>query len=441
MKPTATTDFAGRLTRGAALAALILIVPACSRPAESSYKSATGDADAKTVLIRCVRPTIGALSARLEVSARVEAFERADIIPRLQGVVTAIHHVEGQDVKKGDVLAEVESDEYRIACEAQQIAVTQSQRAVAQSKLSLDEVKAQQEGQMASLAREKRRLKRATEQRQAEVITDEQLEEVRSAHDVAQAEAKRLEISIQRLTQEVGLSELRLKEAQSGLSTANLKCEWAKIRATIDGRITARTLHLGQQAQVNAAAFSISDLSSLVIHAGIPQKDLNSVSVGLNVLLTSTAWPDESFSGKVAFVSPEVDFATGTVACRIALPNKSKKLRPGLFVSGHIVTETRDGILLLPRRAILFDRDKLFVFVVDAEKDGVRKARKVYLERGLEDSDQMQCLPAPGLPMKLDATTDVVLVGMDRLLDGSPVEIESSTPAKTDSPAKKTASR
>ena len=357
MKPTpARTTCVNQILRQMTCL-LVIAVAACSPTGKPSDKASSTDKVNAPVLVRCIRPTIGGLSARLEVSARVEAFERADILPKLQGVVTVIHHVEGDMVSKGDVLAEVESDEYKIACQTQELAVTQTERAVAQAKLSLDEVKAQQEGQEASLARERLRLERAVEQREAEVITDEQLEEVRSAHDVAQAESKRLLISIQRLTQEVGLAELRQQEAKTNLKTAELRCEWAKIRATITGQITTRALHLGQQAQLTTPAFSIVDPDSLVIHAGIPQKDLRTVSKGLNVTLTSTAWPGETFKGRVDFVSPEVDIATGTIGCRIRLPNESKKLRPGLFVSGHIVTEKREGILLLPRRAVLFDRD------------------------------------------------------------------------------------
>lgn len=403
----------------------------CSPPNKDDAQNNTEATATETILVRCIRPTSGALSARLEVSARVEAFEKVDVFPRLQGVVTAIHKVEGDTVTEGDVLAEIESEEYRIALKTQEIAVTQAKRSVSQATLALEEVKAQAEGQEASLAREQRRLTRAEEQRRAEVITDEQLEEIRSSHDVALAESKRLKISIKRLLEDIQLKKLMEDSARSSMETAALRCEWANIRATIAGRITTRSLHLGQQAQVAAPAYAIADLSSLVIHAGIPQKDLRMVKKGLHVALTSTAWPGEEFKGEVDFISPEVDVTTGTVSCRIRLSLEEGRLRPGLFVSGHLVTETREGILLVPRRAVLFDRDKLFVFVIDPPRDGVRNARKVYLERGLEDANNMQCLPVPGLPMNIDQTTDIVLVGMDRLLDGSAVELESDAGEST----------
>ncbi len=396
----------------------------------TSPKQKAAKTEKKDILVRVVHPQRGKLADRLEVNARVEAFEQAGILPRVEGVVTKIHRYEGEKVKTGDLLATIENDEQVIDRDSAKLTAEQAALGVRLAELALEEAKALQAGEKITLDNENTKYTRAKEQHARTIIADQDLEAAKYAHDSAYSKHSQSLLAERKLVEDLKVKKLQYKDAESKVKQAELKLSWTEIRATLDGTITARNVKLGQRSMTGQAAFQLDDLDSLIVYASVPEKELRNLRVGLAVTLGCTSYPRQNFEGRVEFIAPKINIEGGKVTARIRLMAQSDPpLLPGMFVSGHIITEERNDILLLPKKALLFDRDRPYIYIVERSEDET-KARQVYLQRGLENADSVEYLPLTGKSAEIDENSEVVLVGVDRLFDGAVVRLEGESKAK-----------
>ena len=396
---------------------------------------AGGAEDERKALVRVIHPESGSLRDRLEITARVEAFERADIVPRIDGTILEILAEEGDEVKLGQILARIECEEDVIACKGQELAVEQAALAVKQAELVALEANTRVETQRVTIAREERTLTRSKSQHAKGIVTDQELETSQYAFDTATAEETRLQVMKTKSGEDLEASKVAERSAKNMLKATELRCRWAEIRSTITGRITKRHVRVGQKTSLAAPAFSVADFDSLVIRPTIPEKELRLLRPGLTVELETAAYPGVAFKGRLVFIASEVDVAEGAVETRISIPGTEPPLLPGMFVSGHIITETRENILLVPKKALLFDRDRPYLFVLERNEEMPTVARKVFMRRGLQSQDTVEFLPAEGSDFRLTAESEIVLVGLDRLFDGAVVTLEGEDEDEPDDEA------
>ncbi len=374
-------------------------------------------------LVRAVTPRLGELAARLEITARVSALERADVLPRLEGLVVEVLVEEGRDVEAGDLLARIEDDQTRIALEKAAVAFEQAELAAEVAELSREEAKARLAAAENTLGQRKSELDRARAQWEKKAIAEQDREKAEYDHTTALSEREQAALRLRQADEEIAKAKLTVKDARIAREKAELDHSWTRIKAPIRGRVTRRHLRLGQKAIMGQPAFTIADLSTLVIEPKVPEKDLRVLRLGLPVRVETTSYPGVRYEGRVTQVAPEIEVDGGSVRVRIALEEGSPPLRPGMFVSGHIETERREQVVLLPKKALLFDRNRPYVFVLD--RDGARnRVRKVYLRRGLQDAENVEYLAPEGREPEIDATSRVVVVGLDKLTDGAEVQLE-----------------
>ena len=167
------------------------------------------------------------------------------------------------------------------------------------------------------------------------------------------------------------------------------------------------------------ALFELFDPASLVVNVQVTQRDLPFVRQGLEVEIKSDACPGSTFAGVVSVVSPVIDAAAGTVPIRIAIKDY-ERLKPGLFVAGRIVLEAKPNTLVVPRKAVLYERERPYVMKVVTDGDQTRVTR-VFFREGLSGKEDVEALADAGA---IGETDRIVLVGHDRLRDGDTVMIE-----------------
>ncbi|MCB9834234.1 MAG: efflux RND transporter periplasmic adaptor subunit [Planctomycetes bacterium] len=421
------------------LLVLALLASACSfkgpgakTPDPKSKEKKAESPTQELELVRAEAPTRGDLSARLQLTARVIALERAEVLPRIEGLVVAIAVEEGQDVEAGTELARIEDDQARIAEEKTEVALAQAELATRVAQIAREEAESRRSA--AQVTRDKRAsdLDRAEAQFKKNALAEQDLEKARYDRETADADLRQAELQLRKAAMEVSKAELAMKDARIAHEKAVLDRSWTRITAPIKGRVMRRNVRLGQKASPAQAVFVIADPNSLVIEPKIPEKDLRVVAPGLPVLLESTSYPGIEYRGRIALIAPEVEAEGGSLKVRIELEAGEPALRPGLFVSGHIETERHEDALLLPKKALLFDRDRPYVFVIDRQGEG-NTVRKVYVRRGLQDALHVEYLPAEGGEAEIDATSRIVVVGLDKLVDGAAVRIEGEdlTPPET----------
>ena len=201
--------------------------------------------------------------------------------------------------------------------------------------------------------------------------------------------------------------------AEQELAESKWRLEKTTIRAPFAGRITERTVKLGQHVKPGDPLFSVADFDPLIAKIFLPEKDVYGLSEGRDVRITVKANEAVRFPGRIRQISPVVDTATGTVKVTIeAASQASAEVRPGAFVTIEIVRETHARAVLVPREAIIRELQEAYVFVVKGE---VAEKRTVAL--GLEEAEQVEALSG------LAVGDQVIVAGQGGLKDGTPIKI------------------
>lgn len=363
--------------RAVAGVSLTLLAAACGgggsptaggRPDGGSGRGAAGPLEGNgaeaAVPVRTEPLVRGSISDAIRATGTLEAEEEVDLVARGSGTVTEILVEEGDRVRQGRLLARLDDREAR--------------NLVAQRTVTLEE---------ARLA-----YGRAQTQRERGLVSQE-------AHDTA-------------------ASALAAAEAQ--LEAARIQLADTEVRTPYDAVVSVRYVNRNQYVSPGTALFRIFADDPLLCRVQVPEKELTRLGVGQAARLEVGAFAERPFIGTVERIRPSVEAGTGTVTVTVAV-RSSGVLRPGMFAAVSVETDRLDGVLVVPREALVLDAIGDVVFVVE---DGVARRREV--ELGVRSDDVVQVVAG------LAAGEPLVVLGQDGLADGTPVtELGAESPAAT----------
>ncbi len=140
------------------------------------------------------------------------------------------------------------------------------------------------------------------------------------------------------------------------------------IVAPFAGRIIGRNLTRGEVIETTEKLFVVADLSEVWVRANIPEKDIPFVhsvhaSGGTQAEVRINAYPREIFKGTITYVGDVLDPATRTMQLRLELPNPEGRLKPEMFATIRLFSESQPDRLAVPEAALQRDQDRIFVFV------------------------------------------------------------------------------
>jgi len=333
---------------------------------QASENGAAEEAENETVPVEVAALERGAIEEVLRFSTNLEAEQEVGVYSQAARQVVELAVEEGDRVSKGQVLLRLQDDEQ-------------------QTEL------AKVQGQLAKARREHER----QENLWAEKLIPEQ------AFNDATYELEQLELA--------------LDEAQRQLS-------YTVVRAPIAGTITRRLVNLGDQVTVNQHLFDMVDFDTLVARVYVPEKELSKLSVGLPARIIAPALGGAEYEGLVDRLAPVVDARSGTVKVTVDIPDW-QGLRPGLYVDVALVTDTLEDALLVPKRALVYDRDQTFVYrLVDGAEGAGVTVQRIQVRAALEDQEFVQ--PAEDTLAPGDR---LVIAGQAGLKDGAKVRVLDTT--------------
>jgi membrane fusion protein, multidrug efflux system len=355
------------LASGACLLAALSLA-GCA-PEETNAKTwregeSARDVEEEAVPVEVATLARGEIEAVQRFSANLEAERDVQVFAEAPRRVTALHVEEGHGVARGQLLLTLQNEEQKGAVAKAEIQLRQSQRDF---------------------------------ERYRDLFAQSLITE-KTFNDAAYA---------------VEQNELALADARRDLS-------YTEVRAPIAGVITERLVSQGDHVTVNQALFRIVDFDSIVARVYVPEQQLVSLHTGQTARLHSEALGRGVFTGEIDRISPVVDPETGTVKVTVATP-RQEGLRPGMFVEVELVTAVREDALLIPKRALTYDNDRIFTFRLGDE----RRVERIEIEPILENADYVQ--PAGGL----EAGEQVVVAGQSGLKDGGLVRLPGD-PEKED---------
>lgn len=274
----------------------------------------------------------------------------AQLVPRLAGVVQAVKANLGQEVKQGDVLAEIASPE---------LSERRSTLSAAKKRLTLART---------TYERERLLWKEKVSAEQDYLQARQQLQEAQIAVDDA-------------------LEQLQALGTDAGEPGRFNRLE---VRAPFDGMIVEKDIALGETVSADAPIFKISDLSTVWADMIVPAEALGTVRVGSKAIVQATAF-DSQAQGTVSYVGSLLGQQSRAATARISLPNPNGAWRPGLFVNVQVLSGEAQVPVAIEPEAIhtLEEESVVFVrhdneFVAQAVTTGRRDANSVEIVEGLE---------------------------------------------------------
>lgn len=282
------------------------------------------------IVISTVGPR--AMQTTIELPGEVKADDTrvAHVVPRVQGVVTAVLKKAGDRVRRGEVMAVLSSRELAEA-KSRYLAATHH---VEFARVTLDREEA--------LWKKK-------------ISAEREYLEARRALDEAE------------LTKQLAGQQLRVlgvtAASLSALATAPAESlARYEIRAPIDGTVVERNVTMGEAVTADQQIFTVTDLSSVWVEISVPAKDLGAVRQGQNVVVISTDLGTET-TGRINYVAQLLGEETRTATARLTLTNAGGQWRPGLFVTVKLVREETVVPIAVSGDAIQTFRDWQVVFV------------------------------------------------------------------------------
>jgi len=359
----------------AALAAWLVLAAGCgdapqaqapgSGAAGAAAQSGTNGADSleDAIAVEIGQVVRGSLASLYSTSATLRADKRATVTARTHGVVRELLVEEGDWVEEGQPLAVLEDDEQRIAFE------------------------------QASAAYENKR----REYERAESLFPQGL--------VSEEEYE----AIQRDS----------VDARHIAELAKLELSRTVIRATFEGRVLTRHLDVGATVNDGTAVYDIADLTPLYADVQVPERQVAQLAPGQIVRLM-TEENGGSGEAQIERIAPAVDAATGTVKVTLVV-RRAGGLRPGSFVRVGIVTDTHQGVLLVPRSALVAEGRRWHLFRIKDDDDN--HVELIEVERGFEEADQVEIVADSAAARPLREGDRIVVTGASSLNDGSAVQV------------------
>lgn len=187
------------------------------------------------------------------------------------------------------------------------------------------------------------------------------------------------------------------------------------IRAPFDGVLGVRMISPGALVTTGQIITTLDDLSQIKVDFEAPSLYLSALRPGLPIKGQVDAYPDESFSGVIRTLSSRVDPVTRTIGVRASLPNEELRLRPGLLISIRLTKNQRTS-LLIPEGAVVQRADKSFVFEI-MESDGGSVAREREVNLGTRIPGEVEVISG------LEEGAQVVVHGLMQIRPGQPVRV------------------
>ena len=316
---------------------------------------------------------------QLSSVGNVRAFRGVELSTEIGGLVQTVPIKSGQDVKEGELLIKLND---------------------ASDVAQLNSLKA-----MADLAK-------VINERDAQQLVIQAIS--KNVFDSSKADAKSKQAQV---------------EAQAALvAKKNLK-------APFSGRVGIVSINPGQYVNSGDKLFTLQTLDPIFVDFTLPQSNAEQIQVGQDVVVTTDAFKDASFTGKITAVSPKVDTNTRNIQIEAQIANPDKKVLPGMFANVNIKLGNQVKLLTLPQTAVTYNPYGSTVFIAkdtgkkDKKGKPTLEAQQVFVTTGSTRGDQVAILKG------INEGDTVVTSGQLKLKNGTPLMINNKVqPANSPDP-------
>jgi len=328
----------------------------------------------------------------LDAVGTIKALNTVTVSPQVDGKLLSVGFKEGDDVKKGDVLAQIDPTTYQAALDQAKAKKVQDEALLANAKLDLD-----------------------------------RYEKLAATNAINHQQSDTQKALVQQ-------DQALVQSDQGAVESAQATLGYTTIVAPISGRTGIRQVDEGNivHGASSPAIVVITQIQPISAVFNLPQQNIDQVNSAFakGPLQVDSLHPDNNQvieKGKLTVVDNQVDQTTGTVKLKAEFPNAGVALWPGQFVNVRLLIDTLKGVVTIPTGAVQRGPDGTFVYVV--KDDNTASMRPIVVQK----QDETQTVVKSGLA----AGERVVTTGFVRLTDNSKVTIgnDNGAPAPTAAPA------
>ncbi len=359
------------------------------------------------------RPAVDAAEVRRQevvqtvvATGRVEPAARIQIGTTLLGTVRTVNCCEWQEVKAGDLLAELDHGELAAALHGAEAQVSQARlrvdylRRIGAPSASEDLRQAQ-----VALDNAQEEYTRGQALFETTVITRAELDELDTALELARSRFRRAELQALNVGtggSEYGQALAALVAAEATRDAAADRVEQAHIRAPADGVVLRRFVEVGDIVQPGKVLMEMARAGDPMIEVAVDEKSLPGLEPGKIALVAADAFPAERFEAEVAAVAPSVDAARGTVEIKLRVAEPPAFLRTDMTVTVELEVDRHPDALVVPTGALQgADGAEPHVLVLDGRRAAERQVRPGLRGDGfieiLEGVDEGETVLIPGV--------------------------------------------
>ena len=383
-------------------AALLALAAGCAKT--ESIAIAAGNPAVPAVSVKLATATLRTMPVEIKTIGKVEAIASVQVRAVIGGTIIKAYFNEGDTVKKGDLLFEIDSRSYQEAVKQWEANLARDQALQAQSEAQLASAQAQeafygmQAGRYEKLAAEG-------------IVSREQA-------DQAAVEARARRTNVRAVSAAIDSIKATIRADAAALDNAKLTLSYCSIKALIGGRTGDMRIKPGNLVKANDSDLvTIHQVQPAYVTFTVPEARLITLRqrIAKGGLPVSAAIPGDSLPdsrGTITFLDNAVDAATGTIRLKATFPNAETRLWPGQFVHVRVLLEEQANAVVIPAAALQNSQAGNYVYVLTAAETvemrpvtvGTRLERDIAIDKGLRGGERVvvegQLRLAPGMKVK-----------------------------------------
>ena len=404
---------------GLALLALVILAlgmsAACKRSngAPNTNSAAAGPA---VIEVSTAAAILRQLPRYFEATGSLAANEQSDVMPETSGKIAAVTFDIGSYVKRGQTMVKIDDADLRLRVQQAQAQLDQAKATLRQNEAKIGLRPGQkfspENVPEVAAARAAWDLAEANLRRYEKLIESGDIS--RAAYDQQKSQRDQLreqyEVAVHQAQQNyaaVANAQGVVDAAQTQLALAKRSVNYSVITAPIAGYVSDRTADVGEYVSPQQKVATIVNLNPLRVRIDIPEQAIPRVHVGESVSVAVSAYPDRSFAGHLARISPSVTATSRTLTVEAEVENPSGELKPGQFATVRILLPQSAPAVLVPQRALREISGATYIFVI---KNG--RAEQRLVQAGQKEGDLVELVSGVAAD-ELVATNNV-----DQLSDG-----------------------
>ncbi|MBU0909052.1 MAG: efflux RND transporter periplasmic adaptor subunit [Proteobacteria bacterium] len=328
--------------------------------------SIKGDKEVRAAPVEVTSIQHGPISLRRTFNGTLEAKAEFVVAPKVAGRVERLTANLADTVENGQIVAELDNDEY-----VQAVAQAQADLAVAKANLVEAET---------ALKISQREFERVKTLKSRGVASESQYDQV-----MANQSAKRAQLEV---------AKAQLTRAEAFLEAANIRLGYTKVTANWTGGDTRRVVaerfvDEGQMVSANASLILIVELDPITGIIFVTEKDYARMQPGQTALLSTDAYPGEVFEGRIDRISPVFQKTTRQARVELTIENPGLRLKPGMFIRATVELDSVAEAVIVQEDALAIRDDQTGVFVVNEDKMtvswrpvqvGIREGKRVQVK-------------------------------------------------------------